>query len=241
MTHWSEISADPNDREVKAWRHSQLRNAQRPPVKSRVEFIRELAQGKRVLDIGCVDQVGASYQIAPLHRAIAPVAKHCVGLDVDEAGISELAREGFAVKVADITQPGISEVVGQNWDLVVAGEIVEHLLDVGTLLRNARSVLAPTGRLILSTPNPHSFELAWYNFRGRADDNVDHVAYYWPMGMLEVANRTGFELESFQGEGRLVGRRHILHYAVGRIIARLSPVSQASSKTIIYVLKPVNS
>jgi 2-polyprenyl-3-methyl-5-hydroxy-6-metoxy-1,4-benzoquinol methylase len=41
----------------------------------------------------------------------------------------------------------------RKFELIIAGDIIEHLNCVGNMLSSARKVLAPGGDLIITTPN----------------------------------------------------------------------------------------
>ena len=148
---------DPNSAQALRLRSIELANAARPSLTSRVETLVELCAGRSVLDIGCVDHTveGAS---APtnLHRKISANASRSLGIDINAAGIAKLRSEGFSVEVADATLPPSEAVRAAGpFEVVVAGEVIEHLLDIGALFRFAAEVLAPEGLFVLTTPNPY--------------------------------------------------------------------------------------
>ena len=58
--HWSSISSDPNDIEVRKVRAERRSRAIDWSPVDRIDFIRRAVRGKRVLDIGCVAHFSAS-------------------------------------------------------------------------------------------------------------------------------------------------------------------------------------
>lgn len=236
-THWTDITGDPNSAEALAYRRRTLRRAHRSPVRSRNEHFATVAEGKRVLDVGCVDHLAAGVAIAPLHRRLAESAREIVGVDIAETGLKELQGAGYNVELADITKPGLIDVVGSGFDVITAGEVIEHLLDVSTFFENVRQVLAPGGILILSTPNPHALHLVYGQLTGRPKDSADHVTYHWPSGMAEIADRTDFELLEIRGERRLF-RRSPLAFLFGLAISSVWRTANAECITLMYTLRP---
>ncbi len=236
VQHWSDLTSDPNSREAIRFRRERLAAAHTAPVRSRDEYIASLASGRKVLDVGCVDHLAPTAAIAPLHRRLARATDDLFGVDLSRSGIDQLRAEGFRVDVADVTVPGLDQVTGTGYDLVVAGEIIEHLLDLSPFLANMRAVLGPAGRLVMSTPNPHSLYVAGHTLFGAARDSVDHVTFHFPSGIAELADRTGWDLLEIRGERRLVARRLLPSYVLGRAVSALAPRSNAECVSLIYVL-----
>jgi len=237
-THWSAVTSDPNSRIARQVRQREVAAAYRPSVESRLAYFADASRGATVLNLGCVDQVPDGYQIAPLHRRLAAVAARCVGVDVDRAGIAALLGEGFEVLYADATDPGFVSEMPCRFDVVIAGEIIEHLVDPGGMLANTRRVLEPGGRLLLSAPNPYWMAVAVGETLGWYSGNVDHVADYRPYGMAELAARTGFELTAWRGEANPAfwkGNRRPFHW-LARAVGVVNPHAIADCGSIIYEL-----
>jgi len=98
--------------------------------------------GRRVLDVGC--RYGA------LTQAYLD-GNQVVGVDVDQSALEEAARRGIETRWADAEQPLPFE--DETFDVVVAGELLEHVRDPEALVGEARRVLRPGGTLVGSVPN----------------------------------------------------------------------------------------
>ena len=95
-------------------------------VKDRVSYLLKLAAGLEVLDAGCTGKKAdgqAPNAAATLHQALKPVCKTLVGVDSDEDGIRLMAHTGLQVICDDITTMDLERTL----DLVIAGEVIEHL------------------------------------------------------------------------------------------------------------------
>lgn len=113
---------------------------------ARASAFRALVGGPalRVLDLGC--RSGA------LTRAYAE-GNQVVGIDVDRVALDEAAKLGIETRWADVEEPLAFE--DDTFDVVVAGELLEHLREPAHVVDEARRVLRPGGRLVGSVPNAY--------------------------------------------------------------------------------------
>ena len=81
---------------------------------------------------------------------------------VSEA-IPELRSRRYDVRERDVQQPAFDAFDG--FEVVVMGELIEHLTDFETALANVRAWLEPDGRLLITTPNALSAPWLVYRFR----------------------------------------------------------------------------
>jgi SAM-dependent methyltransferase len=160
----------------------------------RVRFIRELTAGKRVLDLGCVDHAVTNQARRDwLHGHIKESAAELVGMDYEEAEIGKLREQGFDVVAGDATDFDL----GRTFDIVVAGEFLEHLLNPLGFLNSVRKHLEPGGQLVLTVPNGNSLNYFVQNlFFGYETDGYDHVAFYTPLTLFNLLRKAGYELVS---------------------------------------------
>lgn len=161
----------------------------------RPNFIVSFVQGKDVLDIGVVQHTVAAYERPSwIHKHICQEAAYCVGIDCLEEGVNFLRSKGFNV------YNGNAETfdLGRKFDVVVAGEIIEHLDNVGIFLDNVLRHLNFKGCLVLTTPNPWFWGRSWQALFGEPDANPEHTAWF-SIGMLrELLLRHGLEIELVQ-------------------------------------------
>lgn len=193
---WTDLAADPMDPAAIHHRRRLLRAARRTPVPDRVDYLRSLAAGRTVLDIGVVDHSLANdRQERWLHGELAVAAKTCLGVDILADEIALLRKRGYNVRTIDITR----ERLGERFDLVVCGEVVEHVGNPGEFFNATRELLRPAGRFVVTTPNPYALRRIVQYLRNRPDENVDHVTLISPWGIMEFAERAGLVLDAYRG------------------------------------------
>lgn len=103
------------------------------------------AAPRSVLDLGC----GRGYLLRALHRAL-PEAR-CIGVELSAGAADELRAEGIEVHVQDVADRLPAD--DASLDLVVMGEVIEHVFDPDACIEEIRRVLKPGGTLVVTTPN----------------------------------------------------------------------------------------
>jgi SAM-dependent methyltransferase len=240
MQKWQEISLDPNDPKLLELRQAEIMAArQANPVSDRVAYLSELARGKIVLDVGMVEHFLDAHENPEwLHRHLASSATSCLGVDL-ETETGKLAEAGFNVKVADLTKAPLD----QQFDLIVAGEVLEHVDAPGKFMKNCAAMLRPDGRFAITVPNP------WYlnavlksALRSQTFvDSADHVCWYDASTLVELGQRNGLRLLKFVGIGvrqpKKIGAKLLFSLRPLMVTCGLSPFLFA--KSIIYEFGPL--
>jgi 2-polyprenyl-3-methyl-5-hydroxy-6-metoxy-1,4-benzoquinol methylase len=197
---WRDAGDHPNGLEPRKYRHEQLTRAAGVFRASRIGVVRRYARDKKVLDVGCVSH-NFTFQSGGtgnwLHAHVVDAAAECVGADYDKVGVDQMNAAGYDVVHVDIGGDLTPIIERGPFDVVVAGELIEHLPAPQQLLSAAREVLRPKGKLVITTPNPYAPHRVRAGQRGFTWENVDHVQYLFPSGMAEMADRTGMVLTKF--------------------------------------------
>lgn len=152
-------------------------------VNGRHELILEKCKKKCVLHLGCVDSglLHERFERGELmHQKLSDVADEVWGVDIDESGISYLSNKGFNnLIVADISKLDEIEIIQKKaFDVVVASEVIEHLLNPGLFLSSVKSLMIPEKtELIVTVPNAFRIDNLIWLLRGIEYVHPDHN--YW--------------------------------------------------------------
>lgn len=145
----------------------------------KIKFCVSRVKNKSVLDIGCVQHNPENYRSRYwLHKALVVVAKSVIGIDLYESGVIYLNKIGYSVQVANAEHFDL----GKKFDVIVAGDIIEHLNNVGGFFESVKNSLYPDGEFLISTPNP------WYwrnvvkaALMSRVKPNPEHTLWMPPL------------------------------------------------------------
>jgi 2-polyprenyl-3-methyl-5-hydroxy-6-metoxy-1,4-benzoquinol methylase len=116
-----------------------------------------------LLDIGCNDGV---YTI-PFCQS----GGRAVGLDISPSLVEKAATRASSLPIqcsfisANIESEETIRALGRTFDCVLMSEVLEHLRDPESALRNVRRALKPGGSLLLTTPTPLFEGLRRFNIK----------------------------------------------------------------------------
>jgi 2-polyprenyl-3-methyl-5-hydroxy-6-metoxy-1,4-benzoquinol methylase len=128
------------------------------------------------------------------------------GIDLTADQIETAKRNGVIALVHDLNS-GHLPFDSSTFDIIFAGEIIEHLVDTSTFVREIYRVLKPGGCTILTTPNLASFENRirllfgfypiWLEYR--LEGGQGHVRAYTLHTIRGHLREYGFKIERIVG------------------------------------------
>ena len=149
--------------------------------------------GQRVLDLGCRDGALTQAYVG---------GNEVVGVDADREALAEAERLGIETHWADLDQP--LDFPDAGFDVVVAGELLEHLRDPKRLVAEIRRVLRPGGTFVASVPNAYRLKGRLRFLAGRAPErDPTHLQMFSPADVRAL-------LAAFQDP-------HV-HFVAGRLV-----------------------
>jgi SAM-dependent methyltransferase len=113
----------------------------------RYYFAADLADGRRVLDLGSGEGYGSAI--------LAERAKEVLGIELDSQAV-EHASTNYPFDNLEFRQGSVLELddlPDASFDLVICYEVIEHITGHDELLSVVRRVLAPDGLFVVSTPD----------------------------------------------------------------------------------------
>jgi SAM-dependent methyltransferase len=151
-----------------------------------------------VAHLGCADSPYTEELLAAgtlLHCRLVRAAV-VTGFDVDASALALVAAQlpDQRFVLADVTAE-LPDTERGRYDLVLAGEVLEHVANADSFLRGAGALLTPGGRLCLTVPNACCPKIGLRALAGRESVHPDHRVYYGPRTLERTLNGAGFELD----------------------------------------------
>ena len=196
-------------------------------LEERTTFLLKRCRGRRVLHLGCLDWPIQRERLARgtwLHSTLTEVAAELVGIDLAADAISEVQSQGYGHNIHHGNAEHLDEVASRfgRFDVVVAGELIEHLNNAGLFMESAKDVLRPDGRLLITTPNAFCLRRFLRIPFGSESVHRDHVSYYSHATLSTLAQRFGYETVH-RSSYRMPGTRPLLAATAERVGVLISP------------------
>lgn len=129
--------------------------------------------GRRVLDLGCRSGAVTQHYLP---------GNDVVGLDADSAALRRAAERGVVPVHANVEEPLPFD--DASFDVVVAGEMLEHVRAPEEVVAEVRRVLRPGGTFAGSVPNAFRLQSRLLFLAGRPpEDDPTHLHMYSPAAL----------------------------------------------------------
>lgn len=165
----------------------------------KVEWILGRIEGKSVLHVGPTDSpfaIERANEGRLLHPKLQGRCRELIGLDLDQHSIDQL-RKTFGI---DDIQYGDAEELdtifgAERFDVILAGDVIEHMSNVGRFFSAARRGLREDGELLVTVPNAFAIKRMLGAIVLREERNhPDHLYYFSAMTLQQAAWRFGFAI-----------------------------------------------
>lgn len=211
---------------------------------SRTEEVLELCRGQRVLHLGCVGfpdcPIEEKIALARngLHQLVSKISD-CVGVDIDRTTVEQLESAGIFnnILVGNVEH---LEDLSQDlapFDVVLAGDIIEHLSNPGKMLDGIKKRLKPNGRLIVSTPNSMGLPGFLRYLLGKYHEAEQHVVSFNALTLTQLLKRHDYEVMECCTCYQPVAHKR-LFFKAGRLFFRRFP---KLGGTLLFVARIIHA
>src|SRR5215210_2921843 len=180
---WADAPADP---EPWAWE------------RRRALLLSEARPGERVLDLGC----GAGRFVAALRDAGCDP----VGVEIASGALERARAVAPGADLRLLDEDGSIPLEHGYVDLVWCSEVLEHVADGAHLLQEARRVLRPGGRILVTVPYHGRVKAALIGllrFDAHFDPQGQHLRFFTRRSLALSLLAAGFEAPDVHAAGGL--------------------------------------
>lgn len=174
-----------------------------PDVELRQRFLlREAQRGDRVLDLGCGDGLFTA--------ALAEAGTDVIGVEIAEAALARAraAHRELDFRLAPLCGPLPFE--DGAFDLVWSSEVIEHVADTERWLAEVRRVMAPRGRLLMTTPSHGRLRVAVRGVDRFSEPFGDHLHLYTRRSLASALTEMAFDQVEVRAAGGAPLARRLL-------------------------------
>lgn len=158
-----------------------------------VALARAVGRPRTVLDVGC--GIGLNGAVAKAKGA------RVVGIELDPDRAARARERLDEVLTVDLETDALERALaGRRFDLILFGDVLEHLRDPGTLLRRLVPHLEDGGHVVVSLPNVAAWTVRLGLLAGRFDYEPSgilddtHLRFFTRRTAIELVERAGLEL-----------------------------------------------
>lgn len=165
-------------------------------IKKCIKIIRNLNRGC-FLDIGCSTGEWGEFWLKD--------GWDVFGIDIDKMHLSEAERRGVKASYCDLNREKLP-FNDNSFDLIFAGEVIEHLIDTDGFLQELHRCSKPGGFILITTPNLVSIENRlrilfglyplWVDYRLQGSG---HVRAYTTTVLKQQLQESGFKVRKTTG------------------------------------------
>ncbi len=192
---WTEQTTDPTDNEMLQRMLEYLQSIRKTASPDYMTWLLQQVSNKSCLDIGAIEH-DLSFTERPTwkHKLVSDASSRTVGIDILEDYVEILRQRGYDIRLFDATS---DEFIGETFDVVIIGDVIEHVDNPVKLIRFSLRHLNQGGMIIAKTPNPFFYDHIKKYLKNRAFINADHMAWFSPSMALEIARRADCSLDSY--------------------------------------------
>ena len=177
--------------------HEMIHKLPHAEMVDRFAYLRDLCAGRRVIHVGFVDMGCAQLNTQSgvwLHEHLDRTARELVGIDLDTAGVENAKERGYEAYAIDACDAAAVAAAGiAPAEVVVAGEVIEHLDDPGSFLQGVHNLVAPGGILVVTTPNAAGLFNSIAVLGNMEVNHPDHVVLFTCRTLDAMLMRHGWE------------------------------------------------
>ena len=166
---------------------------------NREEYICSLCINKSILHLGATDAPFTKKSIESdvfLHFKLMQISKEIIGIDLSIDMIKWLKDNHDITNIKYGNIEVYTDYPDQKFDVIIAGEILEHLSNPGKALDCLHSIATAKTQLIITVPNAYSLKGFLRAVAKHELVHQDHTSFYSLYTLKNLLYRHGFQVNN---------------------------------------------
>ena len=163
----------------------------------RVDIFRSfIGTGKKILDLGCRDGSFTKFYTE---------GNEVVGADIDDVAL-DLCSKNLGIQTSHIDLNDIFPFEDESFDVVIAGELIEHIVIPEYFIREVHRVLRNPGIFCGTTPNAYQLKVRLRYLRGKPlCDDPTHLHFFSYGSIKSLLEKYFNSIEIIPFHGYIIG------------------------------------
>lgn len=165
---------------------------------SRDNYIVEFCRNKKILHIGPCDWPYLDEKIKAgtlLYARIDEVCSNQIGVDLIADDVDTLNHMSFKNSKAIVQDMNNSWEPPYTPDVIIFGETIEHLVNVGQSIQSLKKCMGPNTVLLISTPNAYAFGNFVNSVQGVERQHPDHSVLFSEQVLTQLCHKLDLEVQ----------------------------------------------
>lgn len=153
---------------------------------------------KNILELGCGEGMFGSYLRGNLGAKVT-------GIEI-ETGFATKAKKNLDKVYIGDAESIIKKLPAKSFDVIVANDVLEHMVDPYSVLKEANRILKNGGIVVSSIPNMRNFHVMYHLVRGGQWEYVEsgildrtHLRFFTKKSIRNMYERLGYEVVKHEG------------------------------------------
>jgi SAM-dependent methyltransferase len=174
------------------------------PVTARWDAIAPKLKNKKVIHVGCIDHVPLLKERFNsgewFHQQITDISSKCVGIDINAEGVDYVKKEFGTDNVycLDITKDPIDILKNEDYDVIILGEVLEHIDNPVEFLSTIRERCQNVEQIIITVPHIISRDRLRDARKGLEIINSDHRYWFTAYTLAKIMTQAGIYITGIQ-------------------------------------------
>jgi len=181
---------------------------------NKIKYLKRETKGKSILDLGCVAhdmnliiRQGKRW----IHEVLCNNSRLCIGVDIEKETLETLSKKPFLYNMVYGDVECLDKI--EEFDIVFAGELIEHLSNLDGFLESVKRNLKEDGKFILTTPNAtriNSFTRIL--FKGKSIESQYHTLTFTAYLINNLLKLKGFkEIKVYYSNADYIANKNYLY------------------------------